>query len=69
LIKRILYLKERSFKEKTFLLNDQNAIPFFFKYQKENLEENVRISTRFGNIDIKLYKNTPYHRANFIYLT
>ncbi|MDG2108946.1 MAG: peptidylprolyl isomerase [Flavobacteriaceae bacterium] len=61
--------KVESFKEKTFLLNDQNAIPFFFKYQKENLEENIRISTRFGNIDIKLYKNTPYHRANFIYLT
>ena len=29
----------------------------------------MRISTRFGNIDIKLYKNTPYHRSNFIYLT
>ena len=56
-------------KEKTVLLNDQNAIPFFFNYQKENLEEKVRISTRFGDIDIQLYKNTPYHRANFIYLT
>ncbi len=28
----------------------------------------MRISTRFGNIDIKLYDNTPYHRSNFIYL-
>jgi len=51
------------------LLNDQNAIPFFFEYQKENLEDKVRISTRFGDIDIQLYQNTPYHRANFIYLT
>jgi len=51
------------------LLNDQNAIPFFFNYQKKNLEDKVRISTRFGDIDIQLYKNTPYHRANFIYLT
>ena len=39
------------------------------EYQKENLEDKVRISTRFGNIDIKLYHNTPYHRSNFIYLT
>ena len=56
-------------KEKSIVLNDKNAIPFFFKYQKENLENKVRISTRFGNIDIKLFENTPYHRANFIYLT
>ena len=53
----------------TLLLNDQNAIPFFFEYQKENLEDKVRVSTRFGDIDIQLYQNTPYHRANFIYLT
>ena len=60
-------LKEKD--EKILLLNDKNAIPFFFNYQKENLEDKVRISTRFGDIDIQLYKNTPYHRANFIYLT
>src|SRR6056300_1236085 len=53
----------------TLLLDDQNAIPFFFDYQKENLEDQVRITTRFGSIDIQLYQNTPYHRANFIYLT
>ncbi|MDB3997975.1 peptidylprolyl isomerase [Flavobacteriaceae bacterium] len=56
-------------KEEFIILNDKNAIPFFFDYQKENLENKVRISTRFGNIDIKLYDNTPYHRSNFIYLT
>ena len=61
--------KKKEKKEKSIVLNDKNAIPFFFKYQKENLENKVRISTRFGNIDIKLFKNTPYHRANFIYLT
>lgn len=53
----------------TLLLDDQNAIPFFFDYQKENLEDQVRITTRFGTIDIQLYQNTPYHKANFIYLT
>ena len=56
-------------KKEFIILNDKNAIPFFFDYQKENLENKVRISTRFGNIDIKLYDNTPYHRSNFIYLT
>lgn len=56
-------------KESDIVLNDKNAIPFFFNYEKINLEDKVRISTRFGNIDIKLFKNTPYHRANFIYLT
>ena len=29
----------------------------------------VRIITDYGNIDIRLFDNTPYHRANFIYLT
>jgi len=61
--------KKKKKKEKSIVLNDKNAIPFFFKYQKENFENKVRISTRFGNIDIKLFENTPYHRANFIYLT
>ena len=56
-------------KDSTFLLNDDNAIPFFFEYEKKNPEDKVRISTRFGDIDVKLYEKTPYHRANFIYLT
>ena len=51
------------------ILNDKNAIPFFFNYQKENPENEVRITTRFGSIDIRLFNDTPYHRANFIYLT
>ena len=52
-----------------FTLNDKNAIPFFYEYEKKNKENMVRIITDYGNIDIKLYENTPYHRANFIYLT
>lgn len=62
-------IKKEEIKEEAILLNDQNAIPFFFDYQKQNLEDKVRITTRFGNIDLQLFKNTPYHRANFIYLT
>ena len=52
-----------------FILNDKNAIPFFYEYEKKNKENMVRIITDYGNIDIKLYENTPYHRANFIFLT
>ena len=56
-------------KEKLFLLNDKNAIPFFFEYEKKNKEKKVRIKTKYGNIDIELFEETPYHRSNFIYLT
>jgi hypothetical protein len=55
--------------KKEFVLNDDNAIPFFFEYGKKNKENKVRIITSYGNIDIELFINTPYHRANFIYLT
>lgn len=61
--------KEASKEEKVIYLNDKNAIPFFYEYAQNNKENRVRIITKFGNIDILLYKNTPYHRANFIYLT
>lgn len=50
-------------------LTDKNAIPFFKQYAAENKENKVRIETRYGNIDILLYEDTPYHRSNFVYLT
>jgi len=56
-------------KKEIFLLNDKNAIPFFYEYEKKNKENLVRIMTDYGNIDIELFQNTPYHRANFIFLT
>mgnify|MGYP001299618559 FL=1 len=56
-------------KKEIFLLNDKNAIPFFFEYEKSNKENKVIITTNYGDIEIELFKNTPYHRANFIYLT
>ena len=60
---------EPKLKKEVFLLNDKNAITFFFNYEKKNKENQVRIVTDYGNIDIQLYKDTPYHRANFIFLT
>ena len=50
-------------------LNNKNIIDFFLKYDKENKEDKVRITTDFGVIDIQLYTKTRFHRANFIFLT
>jgi cyclophilin family peptidyl-prolyl cis-trans isomerase len=61
--------KTESKDQKGIVLNDNNAIPFFYEYAAKNKENKVRIITQYGNIDILLYNNTPYHRANFIYLT
>jgi cyclophilin family peptidyl-prolyl cis-trans isomerase len=55
--------------EPSLLLNEDNAIPFLFEYQKQELPSQVEISTRFGNITIELFDDAHYHKANFIYLT
>lgn len=54
---------------KAFQLTDENAVPFFFEYQKKHKENKVRVTTSMGSFDIRLYDETPYHRSNFIYLT
>ncbi len=56
-------------KDSILLLNKLNAIPFLFKYGKENTEKKIKITTDFGEIEIELFESTPYHRANFIFLT
>ena len=49
-------------------LTDENIIEFLYEYEKNNKENKVRIYTDFGQIEILLYDNTPYHRSNFIFL-
>ena len=61
--------EEKKITEEKFILNDKNAIPFFYEYGMDNEEKNIRIITNYGNIDLELFEETPYHRANFIYLT
>lgn len=51
------------------ILTDKNAMEFFLEYSKVHKEDKVRITTDFGNIEIKLYDKTRFHRANFVYLT
>jgi len=66
-IKKSIIQKDKEIVEE-FKLNDENAIPFLFEYGKKNKENKVRITTGYGSIDIELFNDTPYHRANFIYL-
>ena len=55
-------------KKEDFVLTDDNAIPFFFEYAKQNPQKRVQVETDYGNFVIALSEKTPYHRANFIYL-
>ncbi|WP_439130530.1 peptidylprolyl isomerase [Polaribacter sp.] len=50
-------------------LNSNNTEAFLAAYGKQNPETKVIIKTKFGNIKLRLYKDVPIHRANFIFLT
>ncbi|WP_299256864.1 peptidylprolyl isomerase [uncultured Aquimarina sp.] len=54
--------------DEPFKLTNKNMKSFLLEYGKENPETLVRINTKFGDIHIRLYKESPLHRANFIYL-
>ena len=55
--------------EAPFVLTEENAIDFFFDYQKGLTANKVKITTNLGSFTVQLYDNVPYHKANFIYLT
>lgn len=55
--------------ENNVFLTNENAMFFLADYAQKHNDNKVRIETRFGNIDILLFNETKYHRANFIYLT
>lgn len=50
------------------LIVQEEFIPFMMEYGKKNPEDKIRITTRFGDIDVQLFHDTPLHRANFIFL-
>lgn len=52
-----------------FVLTEENAIEFFFEYQKDLKENVLKITTSMGSFTVQLFDNVPYHKANFIYLT
>lgn len=45
-----------------------SAAAFLLDYGKKNPETRLLIKSAFGEIEIELYKDTPLHRANFIFL-
>lgn len=49
-------------------ITNENVVDFLTEYGKNNPETKVLINSRFGDIEIELYEDTPLHRANFIYL-
>ena len=61
-------LPKEKFDLKTIELTNENVVDFLTWYGERNPEKKVNIETKFGTIEIKLYNETPLHRANFIYL-
>ena len=60
---------EKKVKKRWDSLNTNNVEAFFTEYAKKNKETKVIIKTKFGNVKLLLYNDTPIHRANFIFLT
>ena len=61
--------EETQQEEEPFVLTEDNAIDFFFNYNKTLKADKVKITTSLGSFTVQLYDNVPYHKANFIYLT
>ena len=57
-----------SCKEKTILVTQENLQQVLLQYGKENPENEVVIESSMGTIKLRLYEDTPLHRANFIKL-
>jgi len=60
--------KKTSKAPKLKILNVKNAKGELYKFAQENPETRVLIQTSLGDIEVKLYENTPLHRANFLRL-
>lgn len=50
------------------MIHRDSAVDMLLTYGKKNPETVVRMTTKYGNIDIELYTDTPVERANFIFL-
>lgn len=50
------------------LLTNENVVEFLSEYGNDHPETLATITTNHGNITIKLFMDTPLHRANFVYL-
>jgi cyclophilin family peptidyl-prolyl cis-trans isomerase len=64
----ILLLISCGKKNNSVVFTNQNVKEALTQYGKENPENEVVIETTFGNMRIRLYEDTPLHRANFVKL-
>jgi cyclophilin family peptidyl-prolyl cis-trans isomerase len=62
----ILFLSCQETKKE--VITQENVREVLTRYGKENPENEVVIETSYGNMRIRLYDETPLHRANFIKL-
>jgi cyclophilin family peptidyl-prolyl cis-trans isomerase len=53
-------------KKEGSVINSGNVKEVLTQYGRENPETAVEIETSFGKIRLKLYEDTPLHRANFV---
>lgn len=53
-------------KKEGTVITPENVKDVLTKYGQENPETGVEIETEFGTIRLKLYNETPLHRANFV---
>lgn len=65
----ILILLANSCSEKKIEeVTSENLVEVLTRYGEQNPENEVIIETDFGNMRLRLYEETPLHRANFIKL-
>ena len=49
-------------------ITNKNTVAFLEKYGSLNSETELVIKTRLGDIGLRLYEDTPLHRASFVFL-
>lgn len=59
-------LQKPVIEEKVDLITDENVTEKLLKYGEENPETILEIYTTKGQLKVRLFKDTPLHRANFV---
>jgi peptidylprolyl isomerase len=60
--------EELKLKKPADSINNKNTVAFLEKYGALNPETQLVIKTRLGDIGLRLYEDTPLHRASFVFL-
>lgn len=68
--KEIKSISKRQVKKKisSNKINNKNVVKKLTEYGKENPETKAVVKTTYGNIYVRLYEDTPLHRASFVML-